>query len=148
MRHIFLYILTFIGICLLNSCSQPVPADTIADAEAALAAGDHQSARAVEQLVADSAITRLQPSQLCRIALIYMHLAEADKTRYDDDMAIAVRCYIHALQTNRDSVGNFLKRMPVSELPAINTLNELACAIASPVDVTETPADTIPADSI
>jgi len=147
MRHIFFYILTFLSICLLNSCSQPAPVDTISDAEAAIAAGDYKSARAVEQLVTDSAIVRLGPSQLCRIALIYLHLAEANKTRYDDDMAVAAQCYIHALQISRDSVSNFLQRMPISELPAINTLNELACAIASPVDVTETPADTIPSDS-
>lgn len=137
-----LYIVSIILLAALAaSCTGSTSDDTIARAEAAVASGDYASARCIEPLASDSALT---PSQLCRIALIYMHLSESDKQRYDDDVTIATQCYMRALHISSDSVDNFWKSMPMSEMPAMNTLNELACAITTPVDISETAADSIP----
>lgn len=125
----------FISI-MLSACSTSAPVDTISEAEAAIASGDYRSARSVEQLVSDTTID-LSPSELCRISLIYMHLAENNKTHYDEDVAVAAQCYLKALQLNRDSVEIFTRTMSVSELPAMNTLNELAAAITSPVNLSD-----------
>lgn len=137
-----LYIISIILFAALAaSCSGSAPDDTIARAEAAVASGDYASARCIEPLASDTTLT---PSQLCRIALIYMHMSESDKQRYDDDVTVATQCYMRALHISSDSVETFWQSMPMSELPAMNTLNELACAITSPVDISETAADSIP----
>lgn len=125
---------------MLPACGSSAPADTISEAEAAISSGDYRSARSVEHLVSDTTID-LSPSELCRISLIYMHLAENNKTHYDEDVAVAAQCYLKALQLNRDSVESFTQTMSVSELPAMNTLNELAAAITSPVNLSDSIAN-------
>ena len=142
MRLIYFTIL-FCMITLLGSCGSPTPTDAISDAEASVASGDFNRARVVQHLISDTtAMQKLTPSQLCRVALIYMHLAENQKTHFDEDVAVATECYMRALYINSDSVAAFRENMPVSELPAMNTLNELACAITTPVNI----SDSIPSD--
>lgn len=142
MRTIYLIVLLCVS-ALLWGCGSQSAADSISDAEASVAAGDFKRARAVQHLVSDTiAIKDLTPSQLCRIALIYMHLAENQKTHYDEDVAVATECYMRALSMDADSITAFRDNMPVSDLPALHTLNELACAITNPVNI----SDSIPSD--
>ncbi len=141
MHKIFLsFILIFAA--LMVGCSSQSPSDAISDAEASLASGDFKRARSVEHLISDStSAQKLTPSELCRIALIYMHLAENNKAHFDEDVAVATECYLRAMNENADSVAAFSERMPVADLPAMHTLNELACAISSPVNLSDTTSE-------
>lgn len=93
-----------LGSSLLSGCSKPSAPELAREAETALEAGDTEKARALcDEAMASDGTSALTASQLARLSIIYMKIA--DKDTHDDGEAVglAVTAYERAMSTSPDS---------------------------------------------
>lgn len=130
----------------LDSCSSSSVKDfdnTLRDAEMAVAAGDMVSARSVaETFTNDStSVSHLSVTQLCRLSLVYMQLAE--QPGYSDFMANAANCYHRAYELNADSAQIFFTRLvPPDQIQYARNLEHIVKAGEAEYDHSD-PSDSL-----
>ncbi|MCM1519766.1 MAG: hypothetical protein NC098_03170 [Lachnoclostridium sp.] len=126
MKLIKILILTaaFAFAAALTACSTSDHAvnDRIAEAEAALNAGDFVKAQSLSETVSGD-LSSLTVRQLCRLSLLYIKIGE--NTENEDDIDLAARCYREAFELDTDSAVLIYAECPVQDITYVMTLTAL-----------------------
>jgi len=146
------YILTAVIVFILAACTASTTgADAIDRAENAIAAGDHNLAqRCADSLIHNGTqkLSKLRPSQLCRLALIYKKLADNALTSEEANTSTALKLYKMAFSQNADSVIVFRRSLTLDDAAAFEVLSSLHAMTDAPVDLeAEEPLDSIGIDT-
>lgn len=119
----------------------------IAVAEEAIEEGDFtEGAKVCQRLMADTAT--LNVSQLCRMAIVYAHLADNDVDA-EASMASAVQCLATAYSRDAAATDAYLDALPVASQPAARMVLQLLHSPADSIiiaDHEEDLADTVAVD--
>lgn len=138
----FVYSLIFaLGALVTQSCSgstEEMVENNLREAEMAVAQGDMRAAESVTRhIVGSKALENFTPSQLGRLSLIYMHLA--DSTDADDPVSRATECYRAAFAVDSDSASAFYANVPPEHTAHAMLLSAI-------VHSTDLPADSLHLD--
>lgn len=107
----------------LQACDDTT-VDPISRAENAIADQDYQLAQTLaDSIIGGKNFTRLHTSQLCRTALIYVHLSE--HREQDINMGAAALCMRRAAEISPDSVELFIRQLDVDDRAAIDMPRKL-----------------------
>ncbi|MCX4258686.1 MAG: hypothetical protein OSJ34_03070 [Muribaculaceae bacterium] len=106
----------------MAACGRQNPDALLASADDAISISDYRSAQNLCDNLSDIVRTdtlSLQPSQYCRLAFIYMTLAEhqsAATATAEDNIAAASAMFINALRISPDSVQKFLNGLAPEDI--------------------------------
>ena len=145
MNKIILHIFIYIGVCVsfaTASCAHANPEDIISQAEAEMEAGDSDAARNALSELESTYVDNLSAKQKCRMAMIYIRMAEISDEQ--DDMAAAASVFMMALATDPDSTAAYIENLSIDQQRHASMLIELTRGMSSPDSI---PTDEYP-DSI
>lgn len=114
-------------ICLATtSCHHSASvADSLATAESAMAEGSYQTVQDIcDEITADTDIENLPVNTRCRLALLYMKLAE--QRNEPENTATALKCYRTALTDAPDSTSQAFAGLPVEDMQYAMILSTLS----------------------
>ncbi len=113
--------------------------DSLRQAEAAITEGDVTVAKSVaEKLGEDENLTDMSASQLARLSIVYMELADGDGNR--DLAANAADCYRRAYQADKDSADAYYRSLTDERASTAGLLQHLVSA----ADATYSFEDSVP----
>lgn len=136
MRHLLITGATICCLAVCWSCSGSAVEKNDADireAEMAIAQGDMRAAESVTTHIMGSPDTaHLTPSQLGRLSLVYMQLA--DSTDQGDNVAMATDCYRRAYSANADSARAYYNNVAPEHTPYAVMLATIVSSQDFPTD--------------
>ena len=141
----------------LGACSGSSDIDSqLRRAEMATAQGDMTAARSVAvHIVGNENLSGLPASQLARLSIVYMQLADADTVDHQSTVSTAASLYRKAFEANPDSAMRFFSTLTPDKLPYAQMLSTLVGNIDNPYDMASDtldldvfmhPIDTFPAN--
>ncbi len=108
----------------------------IREAEMATAKGDMTAARSVaSHLVGNENLSDMPASQLARLSIVYMQLADTDSTDIQSNVSTAAGLYRRAYETDADSASLYYSTLPHDKLPYARLLSILVGNIDNPYDM-------------
>ncbi len=108
----------------------------IREAEMATAKGDMTAARSVaSHLVGNENLSDMPASQLARLSIVYMQLADTDSTDIQSNVSTAAGLYRRAYETDADSASLYYSTLPPDKLPYARLLSILVRNIDNPYDM-------------
>lgn len=108
----------------------------IREAEMATANGDMTAARSVaSHIVGNENLSDMPASQLARLSIVYMQLADTDSTDIQSNVSTAAGLYRRAYETNADSAASYYSTLPPDKLPYARLLSILVGNIDNPYDM-------------
>lgn len=106
-------------------------ADELNHAERAIAFGDVSTALdVVKNLVDRNDVDNLPASQIARLSMIYMHIA--DSTDRENNIAQAADFYRMAYEADADSAASYYATVDMEEYPYVTMLKTLVSGIDNP----------------
>lgn len=139
MKKIILYIFIYICICsclAIASCTHTDSENNILQAEAEIEDGNPDAARDILSVMVSNGDTGLSVKQKCRMAMIYIRMAEISDEQ--DDMATAAAIFMQALENEPDSTAAYIENLSVDQQRHASMLIELTRGMSS--------SDSIPSD--
>lgn len=129
-KHFIFAALT--ALTILASCRRgSAPAsDAIREAEAATALGDMEAARSVAMKITDENLSQLSASELARLSLVYMQIA--DSTDRENSIASATDLYRRAFEADPDSAQAYYSELGPDYYPYVALLKTLTGKIDNP----------------
>lgn len=129
-KHFIFAALT--ALTILASCGRgSAPAsDAIREAEAATALGDMEAARSVAMKITDENLSQLSASELARLSLVYMQIA--DSTDRENSIASATDLYRRAFEADPDSAQAYYSELGPDYYPYVALLKTLTGKIDNP----------------
>ena len=127
------------GCMTVASCDAPTPGEINSSLDAAdsyLADGNPTEARRTADAILGSDSTRMSASQLGRLALVYMQVA--DKSDDPSTVGQAIVCYRMAVRVNTDSAEAYFSHLSGEETAYAEMLREISHRMEAPRDI---PAD-------
>lgn len=113
---------------------------SLREAEAAVAKGDMVAARSVsEHLLGDENLSELSASQLARLSIVYMQMADSENA--EQNTLQAADLYRRAYRANADSAQAVYTSLPGDQLQYITTLENLVSHRDNPVDMSSLDED-------
>ena len=108
--------MSIIVCCLTTACGhQTSDADSLAAAESAMAEGAYSTAQKIcDRLTEGTNASGIPVEMRCRIALLYMKLAE--QRNEPENTAAALECYRTAMADAPDSAAQAFANLPVEDL--------------------------------
>ncbi len=140
-------ILCAVVACFCMSCTGTGNAELdLRSAEMAVAQGDMTAAKSIASHIVDKNLSDMPASQLCRLSIVYMQMA--DSTDVDNNVAMATKLYRKAYETDADSAGMFYSGLSPDNMQYAAMLSSLVGNIDNPYDafrdsIEEAHADTI-----
>lgn len=126
--------LSFCLSCLAWACSgngNESAIDDLREAEAAVAVGDMEVAKNVaSKVIGKSSLSSLPASQLARLSLVYMQIA--DSTERESSIAQATDLYRRAYQANPDSAAAFYSEVNPEQYTYVAMLRTLVGHLDNP----------------
>ena len=108
----------------------------IREAEMATAKGDMTAARSVaSHLVGNENLSDMPASQLARLSIVYMQLADTDSTDIQSNVSTAAGLYRRAYETDADSASLYYSTLPPDKLPYARLLSILVVNRDNPYDM-------------
>lgn len=141
MKHI-----TYTALCgvllLLCSCTNVVDStditDSIRQAEQAIAQGDMQAAQSAgDYLMKDDISSGLSATQLARLSMVYVQLA--DSLDQQENLRKAADLYDMALRANADSANHFYNNLSPDQLQYYAAMTELSQRRSTPISLDSIP---------
>lgn len=132
LKFITITVLSFI----LAACSGSAESleRSLREAEAAVAQGDMEAARSVsEHLAGDDNLSQLSASQLARLSIVYMQMADIENS--EQNTLKAADLYRRAYKADPDSAGAVYTGLPADQLQYVATLESLENHRNNPVDM-------------
>lgn len=116
----------------LTGCSgSSSVADELRQAEDAIAFGDMETAQSVAQkVIGKSNLSDLPASQLARLSMVYMHIA--DSADRENNVAQAADLCRMAYKVNADSAAAYYSSVDPEQYPYVDMLRTLAGGIDKP----------------
>lgn len=129
------------------ACSGSADIDSqIRSAEAAIAQGDMVAARSVaSNLLGNDNLTGIPASQLARLSIVYMQLADSDTSDSQSNVSTAAGLFRKAFEANADSAARFYNSLPPDKLPYARMLSTLVGNFDNPYDIN---SDTLDIDTL
>lgn len=116
-------------------------------AEMAVAQGDMTAAHsAAEHLIGNDNLSTLPASQLARLSMVYMQMA--DSMDQDSNVAIATDLYRRAYEANPDSAAMFYSEVSPEHMQYATMLSTLVSNIDNPYDMSRDSINTMHDDSV
>lgn len=108
----------------------------IREAEMATAKGDMTAARSVaSHLVGNENLSDMPASQLARLSIVYMQLADTDSTDIQSNVSTAAGLYRRAYEADADYASLYYSTLPPDKLPYARLLSILVGNIDNPYDM-------------
>lgn len=118
------------------SITEQNPGNAITRAETMIEHGEFIEAQDVcNELLSDSVLNCLGVSHWCRMAIVYMQLAETCSP--EDNTASAIECYRKAFDLNADSATAYFEHIEIGKAQYVFTLSILSSSIDTPSEFTE-----------
>ena len=80
-------------------------------------------------------LSDMPASQLARLSIVYMQLADTDSTDIQSNVSTAAGLYRRAYETNADSAASYYGTLPPDKLPYARLLSILVGNIDNPYDM-------------
>lgn len=116
-------------------------------AEMAVAQGDMTAARSVtEHLIGDEDLSKLPASQLARLSMVYMQIA--DSLDQNSNVAIATDLYRRAYKANPDSAAMYYSGVSPEHMQYATMLSTLVSNIDNPYNMSRDSINALTEDSL
>ncbi len=103
----------------------------LAEAERAFDAGNYEAAQDILDDIFDQD-DRMSATQLGRMSILYMRLADESVDDADDNIGAATKCYMKAYKANADSAQTYYYNLPIEHSAHAQTLSQLHEALTAP----------------
>jgi len=135
MRHSCISIFIIAFTLFLSGCGSESNEDNFAEAKAAFDVKDYQRVQIIcDHIATDTTENLLSCSELCRLSLLYMGLAEACPDSAAINVASAADILRKAYEISADSVADYFVSLPAEEVPNIQLVLNITGSMNLPPD--------------
>ena len=107
----------------------------LAEAERAFDDGNYEAAQDILDDIFGKDDEKMSATQLGRMSILYMRIADECSDDADDNIGAATKCYMKAYNANADSAQAYYYSLPIEHSSHVQTLSRLHEALTAPPSV-------------